>query len=206
MHALIVANGEHPPLSLIRELRADADLFIATDGAANALLCHGELPDAVLGDFDSLHPDTAEALPPHLLIPACDQEASDLDKAVAHAVAQGALRVTILGAGGGRIDHTFTAVSLLLKYPPPLDVVIRYPSSAVRLVTSSAVVRGQPGDTLSLIAFAPAEGVCLEGVEWPLRNETLLPGSRGVSNRLIETEARLTVRSGWLLACHLFDL
>ena len=64
---------------------------------------------------------------------------------------------------------------------------------------------GFPVQSALWIAFAPAEGVCLEGVEWPLRDETLLPGSRGVSNRLVATEARLTVRSGWLLLCHLFE-
>lgn len=204
MHALILANGEHPPIDLIRALRAEADLFVATDGAANALHAHGEIADAVIGDLDSLRPAIAGQLPAGTIVAAADQEASDLDKAIAFASDRGATRVTILGAGGGRVDHAFTAASLLLKYHSRLDIVLRYPSSTLRLVREACVIEGRPGDGVSLIVFGPVEGVCLEGVEWPLRGETLLPGSRGVSNRLTGERATLSIQSGWALVCHLF--
>jgi thiamine pyrophosphokinase len=205
MHALILANGEHPPPELIQRVRRDSDLFIATDGAANNLYAHGAVPDVVLGDMDSLRPEVADKLPPGALLSLADQESSDLDKAIAFAVSRGAGRVTILGAGGGRVDHTFTAASLLLKYHSHSEIVIRHTSSSMRIVSSSTTVDGNPGDILSLVVFAPVEGVYLEGVEWPLRDETLLPGSRGVSNRLAQERATLSIRSGWALVCHIFD-
>jgi thiamine pyrophosphokinase len=206
MHALILANGEHPPVELIRLLRQEADLFIVTDGAANALLTHGEIADVVLGDLDSLLPHVAEQLPEGSTLPLLDQESSDLDKALGYAVDRGATRATVLGFGGGRLDHTFTAASLLLKYADSLDVELRDASTRIRLVRGEAVIEGSPGDTISLILFEPAEGVTLEGVEWPLRAETLLPGSRGVSNRLVADRATLRIRSGWSLVCHLHNL
>lgn len=203
MHALILANGEQPPFDLLCALRAQCDLFIATDGAANILTSLDALPDHVLGDMDSIHPTLLQELPPHVLQPAVDQEASDLDKAIAFACGRGASRVTVLGAGGGRFDHAFTAASLLLKYDPSVEISLRSEHGTVRVARATCEIQGTPGDILSLVFFAPAEGVSLDGVEWPLREETLLPGSRGVSNRLVEARATLTIRTGWALLCHL---
>ena len=57
-------------------------------------------------------------------------------------------------------------------------------------------------EALSLLALhGPAEGVVTEGLLYPLRGETLLPGSsRGVSNVFAATEARVAVGRGVLLA------
>jgi thiamine pyrophosphokinase len=204
MHALILANGEQPPFDLLCSLRAQCDLFVATDGAANSLARHNILPDFVLGDMDSIHSTVLQDLPLDVLQPVADQEASDLDKAIAFANEKGASQVTVLGAGGGRFDHAFTAASLLLKYDPSVEISLRSEHETVRVARATCEIEGTPGDILSLVFFAPAEGVSLDGVEWPLREETLLPGSRGVSNRLVEDRARLTIRSGWALLCHLF--
>ncbi|HXG24519.1 MAG TPA: thiamine diphosphokinase [Chthonomonadales bacterium] len=204
MHALILANGEAPPREFLAELRRNADLFIAADGAANCLPGMGLAPDVVLGDFDSLTPAVRECLPEAVFLPMQDQESSDLDKAIAYAAEQGAKRITLTGATGGRLDHALTHISLLLKYHPELDVRLLDEQMEVRVVGAQPVeFRGKRGDKLSLIVFAPAEGVVAEGVLYPLRHETLFPGSRGVSNMLVGDTARVSVRSGAVIACHL---
>ena len=74
----------------------------------------------------------------------------------------------------------------------------------MRLASSAARARstGAPGDLLSLLpVHGAAEGVTTEGLEYPLRGETLPPGtSRGVSNVFAASEARITVERGCLLA------
>src|SRR5438876_7039445 len=112
MRALIVAHGEPPSRDLLDRLIADSDLVIATDGAANGLIPAGITPHIVLGDFDSLDSKLPDSHPEIQFVSAASQEASDLDKAVAHALELGAVTVTITGAGGGRIDHTLANVSL----------------------------------------------------------------------------------------------
>lgn len=209
MHVLILANGHPPSESLLVQLREEADLFLATDGAANRLPALGLMPDVVLGDFDSLDPSLRSLLPHTEFVHAFDQEASDLDKILAYALERGARHVTLCGAGGGRQDHSLTAISLLVKYARHVDLRLVDEKSVIRVADSQGVstieLRGRAGDTISLIVFALVEGVTTEGLQWPLTNETLLPGSRGVSNVLAETRGRVSVRSGWLLVCHLFD-
>ena len=53
---------------------------------------------------------------------AFDQEASDLDKAIAYARERGAGRITVTGAGGGRIDHALTNVSILMRHHSDVDL------------------------------------------------------------------------------------
>lgn len=203
MHALILANGEAPSREFLVELRRSADLFIAADGAANRLPGMGLAPDVVLGDFDSLAPAVRECLPEAVFLPVHDQEASDLDKAIAYAAEQGVKRITLTGAMGGRLDHALTHISLLLKYHPEPDVRLLDERMEVRIVGARPVeFRGRRGDTLSLIVFAPVEGVVAEGVLYPLHHETLFPGSRGVSNMLIGDTGRVSARSGAVIVCH----
>lgn len=203
MRALILGNGERISHGLLAHLREQADLFIATDGAAATLLHPDILPDIILGDFDSLDAASRGRIPADRLFYAPDQEASDLEKAIEYALGRGATCLTLTGVTGGRPDHTLVAFSLLLKYHGRLDIRIVEEKAEIRAVTGSAEWHGRPGDTLSLIAFEAVEGVSLEGVRWPLCDETLTPGSRGVSNVLTADTARLRVRSGVLLACHL---
>jgi thiamine pyrophosphokinase len=202
-HALIVANGDLPTPGLIAQLQRDANLLIATDGAADRLLSVGITPEVVLGDFDSVSPETLAEMRDDSVVHAGDQEASDLDKAVQFALQKSASKVTILGCRGSRWDHSFTAVSLLLKYEGRASLLLKDDSTECRLVRGETRITGSPGDTVSLIVFDRVEGVTFEGVRWPLMDETLLPGSRGVSNELVGSDARLIIRDGWALLVHM---
>ncbi len=66
------------------------------------------------------------------------------------------------------------------------------------------VVSGQPGDTLSLLPVGGhVTGIVTDGLEYPLRGETLAFGpARGVSNVLLESTAQITFSQGVLLLIH----
>ena len=63
-------------------------------------------------------------------------------------------------------------------------------------------MHGAPGELLTLLPLGgPATGVTTNGLEYPLRGETLAPGTtRGVSNVFVEREARVALERGVLLA------
>jgi thiamine pyrophosphokinase len=68
-------------------------------------------------------------------------------------------------------------------------------------VYSQAWIEGQPGDVVSLIPIGgDVEGVTTQGLEYPLKAETLLFGTtRGISNVLLGNAATVTIQSGILL-------
>lgn len=212
--AIILANGDPPPLRLFRQLVETASswggtpLLIAADGAAQRLRELGWSPHLVVGDFDSLPPALREEHGDSELLHVPDQETSDIEKAVQVALDRGARRVLLMGTRGDRLDHWLTALSVMMAYHARVHIQLVDTRFVCEIVQGSLVWRGRPGDTISLVAFQQAEGVSLEGVRWPLRGETLAPGSRGVSNVMAADEARVSVRQGFLLLCreHQSDL
>ena len=81
-------------------------------------------------------------------------------------------------------------------------IVDRY--QEIFLIRHNAQVDGQAGDIISLLPLkGNAEGVSTTGLEYPLSNETLLlEHSRGVSNRMVEPHALITLTKGCLLCIH----
>lgn len=203
MQAVILAHGERPSRRLIEHLRESASLFLAVDGAANYLAELGIAPDVVLGDFDSLDQKARRAFVDRPFLQYADQETCDLEKAVAYALDQGATRIVLIGAQGGRIDHSLTAISILLKYSAQVQISLQDENAVTYAVHRELEIDGRVGETLSLIAFTPVEEVYLEGVKWSLQGENLIPGSRGVSNVIQNPPVRVRARSGVLLLSHL---
>ena len=63
--------------------------------------------------------------------------------------------------------------------------------------------RADLGQKLSLCPLdGPADGIETEGLRWPLRGESLVPGRRdGISNEVTASPVEIRVGSGDLLLC-----
>ena len=118
----------------------------------------------------------------------------------------GATRVTVVSGGGGdRLDHHLAELVLLAAARfAPLHIDARIGSArAIAIHADEAVdLTGEAGAMLTLIALGgPATGVTTAGLRWPLRGETLHPGStRGVSNEIGSGPVRVEISGGSLLA------
>ena len=115
--------------------------------------------------------------------------------------------IVVLGARGGRIDHELANILLLAM--PALKgtrVIMAHGNERMHLIDArdgetTTTIHTQVGDTVSLIPFGgDAIGVRTDGLEYPLRDESLLIGpARGVSNVMLREEATVTLRVGMLL-------
>ncbi len=211
MRTVIIANGDPPSeRELARWLHAD-DLLICADGGARVALQHQRRPQHVIGDFDSLSPESQSALRAwgtelHRHPPAKDE--TDLELALSFAVKLAPENdIVILGAMGGRIDHAL-ANMLLLAMPDLRGVRVSIVRTADRIMLidarqapASLTLDGAAGDTVSLLPFGgDAHGIRTEGLRYALKDESLFVGpARGVSNVLANTPARVHLSSGMLL-------
>lgn len=205
MHVIVSAGGDAPDSNWVGSVDA-ADFTIAADSGLAHLLAAGRHADLIVGDLDSVDPaQLADAVSRGTKVDQhpTDKDMTDLELALHAALDAGATRVTVLGAGGGRIDH-FAANLALLAAPAwvNVDVVAMIGSACVTVVRSRANLTGTVGSILTLLPpGAPAIGITTAGLRWNLTNETLEPGStRGVSNELIAPSVTVTVTSGVLLA------
>jgi len=211
VRVLILANGNPPSMELATAAAAQHDLLIATDGAAARCAALGLAPALICGDFDSLDLDAARReFPTAEFVETPDQNLADLEKALLLARERGATEVTLLGAGGGRIDHTLSGIALLFRYHREMSLVIRHDGSTVHALSGTMNAAGslhlaaRPGDTISLVAFSPDNRVTLRGVAWELGNTRLPVGTHGVSNIAREGSVTVVVHEGEVVVCHLF--
>ena len=211
MRAIVVANGEleHPARLKARLLEWGETRVIAADGGLRNCRKLGLVPESIIGDLDSLDPAEVlqlERAGVQLLRRPRQKDETDLELALFRTLELGIAQVVVLGALGGRLDMTLANL-LLLAHPRLTELEIRLWSgdqTAWLLRPPGGEVSGRPGDSLSLIALGgEASGVVTEGLEYPLRSETLDLGvPRGVSNVLTASTALVQLKSGLLLAVH----
>ncbi|MFV0259120.1 MAG: thiamine diphosphokinase [Acidimicrobiales bacterium] len=203
---LIVAGGDRPSPGAV-EAVGPVDRCIVADSGLDHAYALGLHPDLLVGDLDSVSPGglaraEAEGMPIERH-PGRKAE-TDLELALAAAVADEPVRVVVLGAGGGRLDHAVANLLLLGDdrfAGVDLDAVAG--GAWVTVVRSRPRrLRGSVGDLVSLLPIhGDARGVTTTGLEYPLVDATLVAGAgRGVSNVIVAPDPTVVVDAGVLMA------
>jgi thiamine pyrophosphokinase len=205
---IIFANGILPELESARRLIQAGDILIAADGGTRHILALGLFPSIVIGDLDSLSQDDRRRLDAkgvEIQQYSRDKDETDLELAFQYAYNAGFREIMVVGAQGGRLDHTIGNLSLLTN-PEFAELDIRFDDGVEEafITRGRCVVHGKPGDIVSLIPWnGEVTGVSTEGLRWPLRDATLFPGkTRGISNEMVREIAVTYHQSGLLLVIH----
>ena len=200
--ALIVCNGAPPTRELLQQLWQQVDLKICADGGANHVVAEGFRPDVVVGDMDSILPETQQQLAAEQLIHIADQNVNDGDKALAYCVMHQIQKVHVLGATGRRSDQFLANIELLFKYDSRLQIVFWTESEQIEVIAGEWQGKFPLGTILSLHPlFGAAYGITTTGLAWPLKKQTLEMGRdpMGVSNKTTNPTVHITVEEGKLL-------
>jgi thiamine pyrophosphokinase len=210
MRAVIIAGGQPPAHEIWQKWVREGDLVVGADGGAALAVAWGLEPQVVIGDMDSI-PDAIRARLERrgvrFVVHPRAKDETDLELALTYAAEQGAREIVILGALGGRLDHTLSNV-LLLALPALAGISVRLAADgeeAILLRGHSAVtLQGQAGDVVSLLPLGgDVRGVTTWGLAWALEGDRLLFGhSRGVSNEMTASSARIEIGEGTLLVVH----
>ncbi|MGB2963000.1 MAG: thiamine diphosphokinase [Anaerolineales bacterium] len=208
MKAIIFANGEYRPTDNQINIIED-ELIIAADGGSAQCAWLGIIPDILIGDLDSTDPDLIqkwEAAGVKVIRYPADKDQTDLELALLHAQAEGADKIVVYGAIGGRLDMTFGNLTLLAH--PALKILVKlvYGEEVVRLLREGELLTlpGAIGDTISLIALdSRGAFVTTTGLEFPLDKEVLEFGlTKGISNRFVKKQATIYLERGLLAVIH----
>ncbi len=169
----------------------------------------GLVPALLVGDMDSISDQTREALESQgveVLLLSTAKDETDTEAALRLVVERGADDITVYGAlGGPRLDHLMGNL-LLLSAPWLAGVRVRMVDDRHEafLVKRDCEFSGDEGDIVSLLPLTPeVEDVRTERLAYPLIGETLHQwATRGVSNVMTGTQARVTHGAGVLLLIH----
>ena len=178
---------------------------ICCDGGVFHAKALGISPDYILGDFDSLPPEVLgeyEGRAKILRFPA-EKDETDMELGMGLALELGAEEIVILGALGGRFDHTLGNCHLLLRaLGSGMDAVMADEKNSIRAFSGELTILGATGDMVSLIpAAGDALGVTTWGLKYPLSEANLSYHElRGISNVMLSDTCRVRVRKGVLFA------
>lgn len=184
----LLGGGDVAPEDLAEAL-ALAPVVVAADGGADRALAHGVMPEAVIGDLDSLSDAARARIPPGRLHCIEEQETTDFDKALRSTEAPFVLG---LGLAGPRLDHTLAALNVLARHPGRRCLLISR-RDVTFLCPPELSLRLAPGSRLSLFPLGEVRGES-RGLVWPVDGIAFRAEGRvGTSNAVDEGgEVRLS--------------
>ncbi len=184
-------------------------LLIAADGGVRVAHHYGLEPQVIIGDMDSVEPETLqsyEASGTEILRHPAEKDETDLELALLFAVDRGASWIRIIGGVGGRFDQVLANVYLLaLPQLENIDVALVAGKQRICLLRpGETLLQGNAGDTLSLVPISGnVTGITTRALQYPLQDETLRFGpARGISNVMMADEVSVTIEQGLLICVH----
>ncbi len=206
MRAVVFIGGDGPVPGSIPGGLGSYDLSVAADSGLLLAEAWGFAPDWIVGDMDSIgDPALLSAYPENRVrIYPRDKDDTDTEIAISLAAEQGCAEWTLVGGGGGRLDHLMAILALFERPVAPVRWITRTEDAV--LVESnrnggrySAAVK--PGTLLSIFPVGAAPWtISSEGLKWPLGGLSWDRGSFGISNVCLGDRFVLQARSGRFLA------
>ncbi len=173
-----------PPLLDIALSHAPS--LIAVDGGADAVLAAGRMPDAVVGDLDSLSDAARDAFADRLH-PIAEQDSTDFAKALRNFPAA---LVIAIGFLGGRADHFLGVLTEMARTRAP--VILLGQEECICIAPPACALDLAPGTRVSLWPLGPATGRST-GLRWPLDGLAFGPTSRTATSNEATGPVRLTL-------------
>lgn len=165
---MILSDGDFPTAAAAQSVLRHAQRVVCCDGAAEELLRRGVVPDAIVGDMDSLDPVLQERYA-DIIVRDTEQETNDLCKAFRYVLTLEPTEITILGASGGREDHTLGNISHLIDFTAQAPCPVRIVTDTGRFEAAhdSATFHCQEGTQISIFAFDPGLKIKSAGLKYP---------------------------------------
>ena len=203
----IICDGQFPEKEYPRYLIRTADFTICCDGALTKFLRNSKsifgeekAPDLVIGDMDTLS-EKMQLRYRDIIIKETEQEHNDQTKAVRWAInnLEDIDHIYIIGATGGRIDHTIGNASLLMEYTRMFDLEGK--GISIEMVSDSGTAFAV-NDTIdidcgigrSVSLFSPDNSLKIrsEGLEYPTDEVVFDNWWKATLNKASRDTVRLT--------------
>jgi thiamine pyrophosphokinase len=200
--AVIIGNGQKPDTVVLNYILNSGPVFIvAADGGANHLYDLKIIPDLIIGDMDSITPETEKFFLGKTKIEKLDrQDDTDIEKAVKYLISENYSDAILVSCDGFRLDHSINNISHLIKYFDRIK--LRFIDSETFAVSYTGNVNlvTQIGETISLYGFSDKTHVSSEGLKYELNDMLLQFGfSDSTSNESNSKNIRFEIEGGIII-------
>lgn len=194
---ICLIGGGAVDFEAVQDLVARGAILVAADGGADHARAVGLRPVAVIGDMDSISPETRDQFG-DLLHHIPEQDSTDFEKSLRVLDVAG-----IIGFGflGPRADHGLAAMQALARHQGAPVILQSAQDVVFHLPAHREMAFELPPETrVSLFPFSSV-ACAAEGLRWPLDGLTFDPmGQIGTSNKATGGALRLMAKGAGLLA------
>lgn len=200
---VICAAGPVTDMECLRKLLHEEDDVIAADGGLRLAEALGRKPKLIVADFDSMPRMMAEQNGAPVASLPVKKDDTDTLAAVKIALARGYRNILLMGATGGRLDHTMANIAVLLY-------IVNHGAKAVLADEKNRLEMVLPGHYVvdpadntqfSLLPYGGCvSGLNVKHAEYPLENATLFSDiPLGVSNEFQGCPVEISFKQGILM-------
>lgn len=204
----ILAGGPEILLPELSSYRNDG-IWIGVDRGVLTLIENDIQPAMAFGDFDSVTPGELlliEEKVKELNRFKPEKDETDMELALNWALEQNPEKIRLFGATGGRLDHLFANIQLLVKpvlskMHIPVEIIDK---RNIIYIKTSGEYRIKHDKNLKYVSFFPitmeVKGLTLINFKYPLINHTVPIGSTlCISNELIHDYGTFSFTEGILM-------
>ena len=200
---VIIGGGEIADFDRIKKYFRGGDFIIACDAGFLHAKTLGVAPQLLVGDFDSIpvpHTDVETIVLP------TKKDDTDSFFALKEAIRRGYTDFVLIGMTGGRLDHTFGAISML-EYLLERRLYGEIIDDSARIrVTDSALEIDPCCRYFSVFAQKYARGVTITNAKYCLENADISSDYQyGISNEP-SGDACVSVADGRLIIMEIYDV
>lgn len=212
----ILGGGPESLLPNLQLFNGMDDFWVGVDRGVHQLLSRKIKPFIAFGDFDSVSEEEFESISQNvgnLKKFHSDKDETDMELAITWALKQDPEVIRLFGGTGGRLDHLFANVQLLLRpILEGIDTTIEMIDNQNTVYVKSAGVHHvERMNKLPYISFIPITpeiiDLTLEGFKYPLKDCHIPLGSTlCISNELNNTYGTFSFTKGILMVIRSRDL
>lgn len=198
MKTVILADGAFPSHPRSLAILENASFIVACDGAADKLLERKLQPNLIIGDLDSVSQTTLEKYA-DIVLRVKRQDNTDLMKAIEWCLEDKRTDIVILGATGGREDHTVGNLFAITSYASRMSITLHTDTGYFVALPKSGRIETFAGQQISLFPQPLNMKISSGGLKFPLKDTVLPYMHSGTLNEAEGEEVFLTFDSGILL-------
>lgn len=205
----LIASGGSINQEFFKEviLKNEFDNVIASDKGLEILDRFNIKPNYIIGDFDSLNLDVLNKYKYDKTIKIVRlnpiKDYTDTHMALKLAIEANSNDITIVGATGTRLDHTFANIHVLKEaLQNNIQCRILNENNSISLINKNTIIKKDNYyNYISLIPLTTTvSGLTLKGFKYSLNNAIIEIGqSLGISNEQLQDVATIEIKEGILI-------
>lgn len=196
---LIIANGKSPTKKAVEYfITKGFSTIICADGGTNSAKKIGIIPDFIIGDLDSVEPNTIKHFKnKSTIIQYKRQNDTDVEKCLKFAISKKYDEAVLLGVTGDRLDHTICNLGIVIKFFDKIKIYLSAENSFLSAYKKSIIFKSNIGETISIYAFDKKTFITSTGLKYPLIKSNLAFGKKeSTSNVTVSEKVELKISGG----------